>query len=107
MAPQHRRLAGLQQIGSHSGVDEHATVGFENPRHLLQSWHERLDLLQDVAAPDEVEERIGVGAALQRSMDDLDARLEADGCYRCARSFDVDGHRFDAYAYQVICLNQA
>jgi hypothetical protein len=73
----------------------------------LQGGHEEVELLDDVAAPDEVEVAIGMRERLHHALNDLDTRAELRRHHCCVRPRDVDLDGIDADPGRVMCPDKS
>ncbi len=64
-------------------------------------------MLDDVAAPDEIEVAVGMWERFHHALNDLDARAELRRRHRCARPRDVDLDGIDADPCRVMCLDES
>ena len=95
-------LLRREQIGDERRVDQHVAVLLEHAGGFLQGGHEEVELLDDVAAPDEVEVAVGMRECFQHAVNDLDTRAELRRRHCGARPRNVDLDGIDADPGRVV-----
>ncbi len=82
-----RGLLRLETFGGEDGGDEQVSARPKDTGGLGDRWLERLDDLDDISAPDDVEGAVGVRDVLHHPFDDLDSSLQVRcGAGSCPRS---------------------